>query len=86
MGTPDNREYAAAESLEISIVDKRKLLKRPEDEAYIIWSEREVWTKEVEGIYPYSPFPGTAHEEVLQVFSIGRANFTLRKGQNVVKF
>ena len=31
MGTPDNREHAAAESPEISIVNKRKPLKRPED-------------------------------------------------------
>jgi hypothetical protein len=35
MGTPDNRENTAAEEPEISIVSKRKQLKRPEDRAYI---------------------------------------------------
>ncbi|EIE77578.1 hypothetical protein RO3G_02282 [Rhizopus delemar RA 99-880] len=28
-------------------------------------NESEVWTKDTESIYPYSPFPGTAHEKVL---------------------
>ena len=65
MGMPDNRKHAAAENPEIRVVNKRKLLKRPEDGAYIILSESEMWTKEIENIYPYSPFPGTAHEEVL---------------------
>ena len=60
METPDNGKHTATESLEISIVNKRKPLKRPEDWAYIILSGSEMWTKEIEGIYPYSPFPGTA--------------------------
>ena len=31
IGTPDNGEHAAAESPEISVVNKSKLLKRPEN-------------------------------------------------------
>ncbi len=31
MGTPDNGKHTAAESPEISVVNKRKPLKRPED-------------------------------------------------------
>ena len=31
VGTPDNRKHTAAESPEISVVNKSKLLKRPEN-------------------------------------------------------
>jgi hypothetical protein len=31
VGTPDNGKHTAAESPEISVVNKRKLLKRPEE-------------------------------------------------------
>ncbi|KAG1622701.1 hypothetical protein G6F45_011079 [Rhizopus arrhizus] len=51
MGTPDNRKHAAAENPEIRVVNKRKLLKRPEDGAYIILSESEMWTKEQNKVY-----------------------------------
>jgi hypothetical protein len=64
MGTPDNRKHTAAESSEINVVNKsklpkrpeinvvnkRNLLKRPEDRVYMVLSESEVWTKEVESI------------------------------------
>ena len=56
VGTPDNRKHTAAESPEINVVNKGNLLKRPEDRVYIVLSESEVWTKEIEGIYPYSYF------------------------------
>jgi hypothetical protein len=45
VGTPDNGEHTAAEGPEISIVNKRKPLKRLEDQAYIVLSKSEVWTK-----------------------------------------
>ena len=61
----DNGKHTAAESLEISIVNKKKPLKRPEDWACVVLSESEVWTKEIENIYSYSPFLRTALEGLL---------------------
>ncbi|EIE90520.1 hypothetical protein G6F46_000835 [Rhizopus delemar] len=65
VGMLDNGKHTAAESPEISVVNKRKPLKRLEDGACIYLSESEMWTKEIENIYPYSPFLSTVHEEVL---------------------
>jgi hypothetical protein len=64
MGTRDNGEHTAVEDLGISVVSKGKPLKGP-DQANIVLSESEVWTKKIENIYPYSPFLRTAHEGVL---------------------
>ena len=65
MGTPENKEHTAAESPEIGVVDKRELLERPEDRAYIVLRESEIWAKKIKNFNPYSTFLRTAHKEVL---------------------